>query len=55
MRIVFVDIYKRLDNLWKKIFQLTETERRFHNAQKLNLKIPRVNQVTGDFRKPKKV
>ena len=37
------------------MFQLTETETRIHNAQKLNLKIPRVNQVTGDFQKPKKV
>ena len=60
MKSVCVEICNVLNNpnlcLLKEIVQLRETNTSFRNAQKLNLKTPRVNQITfgsNSFNGPK--
>ena len=49
-RYLCIEIYKTINNInprfMKQIFQLRETNRTFRNQYKLNLSVPKVNQVS---------
>ena len=50
LRYVCIEIYKTTNNInpsfMKQIFQLRETNRTIRNQYKLNLSVPKVNQVS---------
>ena len=50
LRFLCIEIYKTINNInpsfMKQIFQLRETNRTFRNQYKLNLNVPKVNQVS---------
>ena len=50
LRYLFIEIYKSINNnnpsFMKQVFQLRETNRTVRNQYKLNLSVPKVNQVS---------
>ena len=50
LRYLCIEIYKTINNInpsfMKQIFQLRETNRTVRNQYKLNLNVPKVNQVS---------